>query len=76
MRVAEEHRAEPPRAPELLPAQQRAELARTEVLRARLGVEERSFLRGLMLLALVVLLVSLARAGFGRLFVPGWWRQW
>jgi hypothetical protein len=46
------------------------------MLADRLGLEQRSLLRGLILLALVVLLVSLARAGFGRLFLPGWWRQW
>jgi hypothetical protein len=45
-------------------------------LKARVGLEQRSLLRGLILLAVVILIVSLARAGFGRLFVPRWWTQW
>jgi hypothetical protein len=40
------------------------------------GLEQRSLLRGLILLAVVILIASLVRAGFGRLFVPAWWRQW
>ncbi len=31
---------------------------------------------GLLLIALLVLLVTLARAHFGDLFPPGWWRFW
>lgn len=69
-------RAQPPRPPALSQSQQRADLARREALAARLGLEQRSLLRGLILLALVVLLVSLSRAGLGRLFLPGWWRVW
>jgi hypothetical protein len=69
-------RAQPPRPPTLTAAQHRTELTRLESLRARLRLEQRSLLRGLILLALVVLLASLAHTGFGRLFVPGWWRQW
>ncbi len=70
------HRAEPPRSPALRECDQRDERARKERLRARVGREQLSLLRGLILLALVILFASLARAGFGRLFVPGWWRQW
>jgi hypothetical protein len=33
-------------------------------------------MRGLIILAVLALLVSIARAGLGRVFVPGWWRQW
>jgi hypothetical protein len=69
-------RAEPPRPPALSAQQQERESARAQARRSRLRLEQRSLLRGLILLALVVLIVSLARAGFGRLFVPGWWRQW
>ena len=72
----EQHRAQPPRPPALRPAQERAEVQRRSALRERFGVEQRSLLRGLILLAVVVLILSLARAGFDRLFVPGWWRQW
>ena len=70
------YRAQPPRPPALTPAQQRRETKRIQVLRGRVRLEQRSLLRGLILLAVVILIVSLARAGFGRLFVPGWWRQW
>jgi hypothetical protein len=70
------HRAEPPRPPALTERDQRRESARLEKLNARLRIEKRSMLRGLILLAVVILIVSLARAGFGRLFVPRWWTQW
>ncbi len=30
--------------------------------------------RGLLLLALIVLCLSIARAGLGRVFPHGWWR--
>ena len=69
-------RALPPRPPSLNERDQRQERRRVDARRTRLRREQRSLLRGLLLLALLVLLVSLARAGFGRLFVPGWWRQW
>jgi hypothetical protein len=55
---------------------ERRETERLGRLKARVALEQRSLLRGLILLAVVILIVSLARAGFGRLFVPGWWRQW
>ena len=70
------HRAEPPRPPALTERQQRRETERIETLEARVRLEQHSLLRGLILLAVVILIASLARAGFGRLFVPGWWRQW
>jgi hypothetical protein len=70
------HRAQPPRPPTPTPAQDRAERTRLQALGARLRLEQRSLLRGLILLVLLILFASLARAGFGRLFVPGWWRQW
>jgi len=70
------HRAEPPRPPALNERHQRRETERIETLKARVRFEQRSLLRGLILLAVVILIASLARAGFGRLFVPGWWRQW
>jgi hypothetical protein len=70
------HRAEPPRPPALTDREKRRESARLERLNARVRLEQRSLLRGLILLAVLILIASLARAGFGRLFVPGWWRQW
>jgi hypothetical protein len=69
-------RAQPPRPPALTPEQQRREKTRVESLRARVRLEQRSLLRGLILLAVVILIVSLARAGLDRLFVRGWWREW
>jgi hypothetical protein len=69
------HRAEPPRGPVASPAQQR-EIERMDTRDARLRLERRSLLRGLLLIAVLVLLASLMRAEPGRLFVHGWWRQW
>jgi hypothetical protein len=70
------HRAEPPRPPAFTEREQRRESARLDRLNARVRLEQRSLLRGLILLAVVILIASLARAGFGRLFVPNWWTQW
>jgi hypothetical protein len=52
----------------------RAEAAGRRARRERL--ERSSVVRGLVVLALLVLGLSMARAGWGRVFVPGWWRQW
>lgn len=68
--------AEPPRPPVASQEEQRREASRLSGVASRLRLEQRSLLRGLVILAILVLLGSLARAGFGRLFVPGWWRQW
>jgi hypothetical protein len=68
--------AEPPRPPALTEREQRRESARIDRLSARVRLEQRSLLRGLILLAVVILIASLVRAGFGRLFVPRWWTQW
>ncbi len=68
--------AEPPRPPALTERDQRRETERLGRLKGRVALEQRGLLRGLILLALAILIVSLARAGFGRLFVPAWWRQW
>ena len=70
------HRAEPPRPPALSEREQRRERARAETLKGRVRLEQRSLVRGLILLAVVILIASLVRAGFGRLFVPRWWTQW
>lgn len=69
-------RAQPPRPAALTQEQQRREDERKSVLRERMSVAQRSLLRGLILLAVVIVIASLVRAGFDRLFVPGWWRQW
>ena len=60
-----------------LSAAAQARLAeRTARLRRRERDEERSALRGLVWIALLILAGSIARAGLSRAFVPGWWRQW
>jgi hypothetical protein len=33
-------------------------------------------IRGLMLIALAILVFSIWRAGIHRVFTPGWWRLW
>ena len=38
--------------------------------------ERRRQVRGLLLIAAVVLLASILRAGVGRVFTQGWWRLW
>jgi len=74
--MLEQQRAQPPRPPAPSASQVRAEAERRDRLQARVGLEQRSLLRGLIILAALVLVGSLWRAGFDRLFVPGWWRQW
>jgi hypothetical protein len=69
-----EHRAAPPQLPALTPAfeQQQAEF---ELYRKqREQIERRSMVRGLILIPLLVLAGSIARAGLERVFVHGWWR--
>ena len=68
--------AEPPRAPALTAAGLRLRAEREARRRSRAQREHFSMMRGLLWMAFVILLVSIARAGLGRAFVPGWWRQW
>jgi len=67
-------RAESVRIPAPTQAMEQAEAERARYLRGREAVESRSVVRGLILLAVLVLLASMIRAGFGRVFVQGWWR--
>jgi len=67
-------RAEPVRIPPSTRALDRAAREHESYLRGREGIESRSVFRGLILLALAVLLASMVRAGFSRVFVHGWWR--
>jgi hypothetical protein len=67
-------RADPPRIPPSTRSLDRAAQDKQIYLRKREGLESRSIVRGLILLALLVLIASMARAGFGRVFVAGWWR--
>lgn len=49
----------------------------TKQLAERKQVERRRQVRGLLVLALAVLLFSLFRVGLHRVFTPsGWWRLW
>ena len=40
----------------------------------REAIERRSMVRGLIVLAVLVMVGSIVRAGLDRVFVPGWWR--
>jgi hypothetical protein len=42
----------------------------------RTKIERLRQIRGLLLLAITILLVSLLRAGLRTVFTPGWWRLW
>ena len=64
-------RAEPPRAPKWPPNLAQAEAERASYRREREAVERRSMLRGLILLAVLVILFALLRAGLGRAFPTG-----
>jgi hypothetical protein len=75
-RLSKEQRASLPRTPRPSWALERANEARRVYLAARELVERRSVVRGLIVLAVVAIVFSVARAGLGRAFVPGWWRQW
>lgn len=71
-----EQRAKPPSVPPLT-ASARRDLAAHDVRMRRQESQERvRVYRGLVMLAVLVLLLSMLHAGWGRVFVPGWWRQW
>lgn len=69
-------RAQRPRPVAVTPALRKANGERQAYLGEREGKERRSMLRGLILLAVLVLVFSLVRAGTERVFYAGWWRQW
>jgi hypothetical protein len=69
-----EPRAAAPRTPEPTRGKVR-DRAEVQMYRAgRERIERRSTVRGLILLAVVVAVGSIARAGLDRVFVQGWWR--
>ena len=70
----DEHRAAAPRLPALTPALERDRREFERYRRDREKIERRSMVRGLILLAVVLLMGSAARAGLDRVFVHGWWR--
>jgi len=43
---------------------------------ARGQIERRRQVRGLLLLAIAILIFSIFRAGTHNIFTPGWWRLW
>jgi hypothetical protein len=71
-----EIRAQAVRPPEPTRALQQARAERQEHRSKRELLERRSVVRGLIVLAVVALVFSVARAGLDRVFVHGWWRQW
>jgi hypothetical protein len=70
----DEHRAASPQLPALGPAFARDRKAFARYRADREKMERRSVVRGLILLAVVVLAGSVVRAGLDRVFVHGWWR--
>ncbi len=68
------HRAAPPRLPQLTPAMKRRREAYEVYCREREQKERRSVVRGLLLMALLALSISIVRSGLDRVFVHGWWR--
>ncbi|MBS1815370.1 MAG: hypothetical protein JSS87_10880 [Acidobacteria bacterium] len=40
------------------------------------AAERKRQVRGLLLLALIVLVATLLHAGVRNVFLPGWWRLW
>lgn len=71
---ANEHRAASPQLPALTPACKRDRLEFARYRNDREKTERRSVVRGLLLLAVVLLVGSIVRAGLDRVFVHGWWR--
>ena len=69
-----EPRAAPPQLPTASPAFERDRQAYERYRIDREKVERRSVVRGLILLAVLVLVGSILHAGLDRTFVHGWWR--
>jgi hypothetical protein len=72
--VEHSDRARPVQIPAPTRAAERALEERQAYLAERRRLQLRSLVRGLIMLALVVLAVSIVRAGLGRVFPPNWWR--
>ncbi len=69
-----EHRAASPQLPALTPAVKHQRAVFESYRRERERIERRSVVRGLILIAVLVLVGSIVRAGPDRVFVHGWWR--
>jgi hypothetical protein len=70
------HRAAPPRAPRASAELESAREEHAAYVHGRERAERFGFLRALLVLAVIVLVASIWRAGLDRVFVHGWWRQW
>ena len=68
--------AGPPVAPSLSRAELRAAQDQATYRQRREVLERRSVLRGLILLAVLIVLFAVMHGGAGRAFPSGWWRQW
>lgn len=68
--------AGPPIAPTLTGSARRAGEQQRSYLQKREIAERRSMLRGLIVLALFVLIFAALHSGVSRAFPAGWWRQW
>ncbi len=71
-----EYRAAPPSAIPATPQQQRDAAHHDAHNREREDGERCRQVRGLIILALIVLVLSMARAGVDRVFPAAWWRLW
>ena len=70
------HSASPPRPPRASAELASAREEHAAYVDGRERAERSGFLRALLVLAVVVLVASIWRAGLDRVFVHGWWRQW
>ena len=70
------YRAKPPRPPELGAGAKQASQEHGVYLRDCEALRHRSLLRGLLVLAVIALAISLYRAGLSRAFFPRWWQHW
>lgn len=66
-------RAEPVRTPEPTREQRRRQLEDATYRLERESLERQSMVRGLLLLAIIVLTLSVAAAGVDRVFLHPWW---
>jgi hypothetical protein len=76
MPAAMMERAAPPAVPPSTREYERGLAESDTYHRHREQVERRRQLRGLLLLAFIVIALSIARAGLGRVFPPSWWHLW
>jgi hypothetical protein len=70
------HRAAQPRAPRATAELESARVEHAAYVERRERAEHAGFVRALLVLAVVVLGLSIWRAGLDRVFVHGWWKQW